>query len=67
MERYFKIIGNTRYDHNFEIGKIVSLVEILPDGVFEVKGEHFTSIITQDIHPIDLEEIQSEDLPERDK
>lgn len=65
MERYFKIIGNTRYDHAFETGKIVSLVKIFPDGVFVVEGEYFRSIITQDVHPVDLEEIQAKDFPKK--
>ena len=57
MNRIFKVIGNSRFDHNFEVGQLLELVRVYPDGVFEVKGKLLFSEIKQDMHPCDLKEI----------
>lgn len=61
--KQFKVIGNTRYDHGFDIGTIVELVDIYNDGVYTVVGDSRYSRrpVEQDVHPCDLEEITQED------
>ena len=56
MKKKYKVVGNTYFNHNFILGTIVELVQIYPDGVYEVSGDYFGNEITQDVHPIDLEE-----------
>lgn len=61
MTRRFKVVGKTRFDHNFEIGQTVELVQIYIDGVYEVRGKHVFSDVNQDVHPADLKEIYEEE------
>ena len=65
MAKKFKIIGNRRYFHNFEIGQIVELVQIYPDGVYELEGEIFGRVQKNDVHPIDAKEDENENLSHR--
>lgn len=58
--RYFRVIGNTRYDHNFRIGQIVEFIREYEDGVYEVEGFHFGYRLKQDVHPRDLQEVVGE-------
>lgn len=60
MIRRFKVVSKTQFDHNFEIGQTVELVQIYSDGVYEVRGKHVFSDVNQDVHPADLEEIFEE-------
>lgn len=53
----FKVIGNRMFNHVFKIGQIVTLIQIYPDGVYEVSGKYFRSNVKQDIHPMDLKKI----------
>lgn len=57
MNKQYKIIGNTMYEHGFQIGQIVELVGVYNDGVFEVEGDYDGVIIRQDVHVRDLEEV----------
>lgn len=59
--RYFRVIGNTRYDHNFRIGQIVEFIGEYEDGAYEVEGYTFGFKLKQDIHPRDLQEVSEED------
>lgn len=43
---------------------MVELINIYPDGVYEVRGKCFNSIANQDVHPRDLKEIIEEDISE---
>lgn len=59
MDKKFLVIGNTKYNHNFEVGQVVTLVEVLGDGTYEVEGKYIGGgLILQDVHPRDLEEIK---------
>lgn len=54
----FRVIGNSRFDHLFNIGQVVEFVKEYHDGVYEVAGLYRDYYwITQDIHPMDLEEV----------
>lgn len=39
MTKKFKVVGNSRYNHNFEIGTIVEYVRTYTDGVLCVIGK----------------------------
>ena len=55
MDKKFLVIGNTKYDHNFEVGQVVTLVEVLDDGTYEVEGKYIGGgFILQDVHLRDL-------------
>ena len=59
MNKKFLVIGNTEQYHNFEVGQVVTLVEVLDDGTYEVEGEYVRGgLILQDVHIRDLEEIK---------
>lgn len=59
MKKKFLVIGNTKYDHNFEVGQVVTLEKVLFDGTYEVEGKYLGGgLILQDVHPRDLEEIK---------
>ena len=59
MDKKFLVIGNTKYDHNFEVGQVVTLVEVLDDGTYEVEGKYIRGgLVLQYIYPSDLEEIK---------
>ena len=59
MKKY-KVISNTHYDHNFEIGQIVGFVREYQDGVYEVAGYISGEWNTQHVHPIDLQRVGGE-------
>ena len=59
MDKKFLVIGNTKHHHNFEVGQVVTLVEVLDDGTYEVEGEYIRDgLILQYVYPRDLEEIK---------
>ena len=59
MNKKFLVIGNTEQYHNFEVGQVVTLVEVLDDGTYEVEGKYIRGgLILQDVHISDLEESQ---------
>ena len=58
MERVFRVTGNIRFGHVFEVGRVVTLERVLFDGTYEVTGKYLGgSLIIQDVHPCDLEEV----------
>ena len=59
MNKKFLVIGNTKHHHNFEVGQVVTLVEVLDDGTYEVEGKYIGGgLILQYVYPRDLEEIK---------
>ena len=59
MDKKFLVIGNTEQYHNFEVGQVVTLVEVLDDGTYEVEGKYIGGgLILQYVYPRDLEEIK---------
>nr|DAO41959.1 MAG TPA: hypothetical protein [Caudoviricetes sp.] len=60
----FKVIGNTRYNHNFEIGTIVDYKHTCIDGAICVVGKLKYAggpEGPQDLDPRDLEEIKEDE------
>lgn len=59
----FKVIGNTRYNHNFEIGTIVDYKHTCMDGAICVVGKlkYSEGRYPQDVDPRDLEEIEEDE------
>lgn len=62
MTKKFKVVGNSRYNHNFEIGTIVEYVRTYPDGVLCVIGKlkYSEGRYPQDVSPVDLEEVKGD-------
>ena len=59
MDKKFLVIGNTEHYHNFKVGQVVTLVEVLDDETYEVEGKYIRGgLILQDVHIRDLEEIK---------
>ena len=59
MNKKFLVIGNTEHYHNFEVGQVVTLTEVLDHETYEVEGKYIRGgIILQYLHPRDLEEIK---------
>ena len=59
MNKKFLVIGNTEHYHNFEVGQVVTLVEVLDNETYEVEGKYIRGgLILQDVHIRDLEEIK---------